>query len=192
MKIYFRTNGDSIEYSLDEFDKEESYEYSEFDISDNYSDYEAEILCEKMINEFRINGVSLSSTLEKELDERNKFIESLKNLNEFKVVNSKVSYIHVSVYLVYRGNFNDERLVETLDISIDDLKDKELVWYDLYLGKKNDNKVKIAPAYLEGNELYLLQDDDGEISVVKKNGFVMYYSDDYDEKYIISTQIYCG
>ena len=36
MKIYFRTNGDSIEYSLDEFDKEESYEYSEFDISDNY------------------------------------------------------------------------------------------------------------------------------------------------------------
>lgn len=192
MKIYFRTNGDSIEYSLDEFDKEESYEYSEFDISDNYSDYEAEILCEKMINEFQINGVSLSSTLEKELDERNKFIESLKNLNEFKVVNSKVSYIHVSVYLVYRGNFNDERLVETLDISIDDLKDKELVWYDLYLGKKNDNKVKIAPAYLEGNELYLLQDDEGEISVVKKNGFVMYYSDDYDEKYIISTQIYCG
>ena len=79
-----------------------------------------------------------------------------------------------------------------MDISIDDLKDKELVWYDLYLGKKNDNKVKIAPAYLEGNELYLLQDDDGEISVVKKNGFVMYYSDDYDEKYIISTQIYCG
>ena len=192
MKIYFRTNGNSIEYSLDEFDKEESYEYSEFDISDNYSDYEVEILCEKMINEFQINGVSLSSTLEKELDERNKFIESLKNLDEFKVVNSKVSYIHVSVYLVYRGNFNDERLVETLDISIYDLKDKELVWYDLYLGKKNDNKVKIAPAYLEGNELYLLQDDDGEISVVKKNGFVMYYSDDYDEKYIISTQIYCG
>lgn len=192
MKIYFRTNGDSIEYSLDEFDKKESYEYSEFDISDNYSDYEAEILCEKMINEFQINGVSLSSTLEKELDERNKFIESLKNIDEFKVVNSKVSYIHVSVYLVYRGNFNDERLVETLDISIDDLKDKELVWYDLYLGKKNDNTVKIAPAYLEGNELYLLQDDDGEISVVKKNGFVMYYSDDYDEKYIISTQIYCG
>ena len=34
MKIYFRTNGDSIEYSLDEFDKEESYEYSEFDISE--------------------------------------------------------------------------------------------------------------------------------------------------------------
>ena len=192
MKIYFRTNGNSIEYSLDEFDKEESYEYSEFDISDNYSDYEAEILCEKMINEFQINGVSLSSTLEKEIDERNKFIESLKNLNEFKIVNSRASYIHVSVYLVYRGNFNDERLVETLDISIDDLKDKELVWYDLYLGKKNDNKVKIAPAYLEGNELYLSQDDDGEISVVKKNGFVMYYSDDYDEKYIISTQIYCG
>ena len=192
MKIYFRTNGDSIEYSLDEFDKEESYEYSEFDISDNYSDYEAEILCEKMINEFQINGVSLSSTLEKELDERNKFMESLKNINEFKIVNSRASYIRVSVYLVYRGNFNDERLVETLDISIDDLKDKELVWYDLYLGKKRDNKVKISPAYLEGNELYLLQDDDGEISVVKKNGFVMYYSDDYDEKYIISTQIYCG
>ena len=29
MKIYFRTDGNSLEYSLDEFDKEETYKYSE-------------------------------------------------------------------------------------------------------------------------------------------------------------------
>ena len=58
MKIYFRTDGDSLEYSLDEFNKEETYNYSEFDIDDNYSDEEAELLCEKMINEFKNNGIS--------------------------------------------------------------------------------------------------------------------------------------
>ena len=38
MKIYFRTDGNSLEYSLDKFEKEETYNYREFDIDDNYSD----------------------------------------------------------------------------------------------------------------------------------------------------------
>ena len=32
MKIYFRFDGRNYEYSLEEFDIEESFEYSEFDI----------------------------------------------------------------------------------------------------------------------------------------------------------------
>ena len=192
MKIYFRTDGNSLEYSLDEFDKEEAYKYSEFDIGEDYSDEEAELLCEKMINEFENNGISLSDTLANEINKRNMLIESMKDFDRFRVVNSNVGNIHFSVYMVYRGNFNDERLIESLDINVDSLKDKELTWYDLYLNKKDDNNIKIAPVYLEGNELYFLENNNGKISVVKKNGFSKYYSDDYDDKYLISTQIYCS
>ena len=192
MKIYFRTDGNLLEYSLDEFNKEESYKYSEFDISDDYSDEEAELLCEKMLNEFESNGTSLSVTLENEINKRNFLIDSMKNFDLFKVVNSNIGTIHLSVYLVYRGNFNDERLIESLDINVDSLKDKELTWYDLYLNNKSDNNIRIAPVYLENNELYCLENNNGKISVVKIDGFIKYFSDDYDDKYIISTQIYCG
>lgn len=192
MKIYFRTDGNSLECSLDEFDKEEAYKYSEFDIGDDYSDEEAELLCEKMINEFENNGISISDTLANETNKRNRLIESMKDFDRFRVVNSNVGNIHFSVYMVYRGNFNDERLIESLNINVDSLKDKELTWYDLYLNKKDDNNIKIAPVYLEGNALYFLENNNGKISVVKKNGFTKYYSDDYDDKYIISTQIYCS
>lgn len=154
MKIYFRTDGNSPEYSLDEFDIEETYNYSDFDIDDNYSDEEAELLYEKMINEFKNNGISLSDTLKDEINKRNMLIESMKNFDTFRVVNSNVGIIHFSVYLVYKFNFNDDRLIESLDINVDTLKDKELTWYDLYLNKKKDNNIKIAPVYLERNELY--------------------------------------
>ena len=169
MKIYFRTDGNSLEYPLDEFNKEETYNYSEFDIDDNYSDEEADLLCQKMINEFKNNGISLSDTLKDEINKRNMLIESMKNFDTFRVVNSNVGIIRLSVYLVYKCNFNDDRLIESLDINVDTLKDKELTWYDLYLNRKKDNNVKIAPVYLERNELYFLKNNNGKISVVKKN-----------------------
>ena len=191
MKIYFRTDGNSPEYSLDEFNKEETYNYSEFDIDDNYSDEEVELLCQKMINEFKNNGISLSDTLKDEINKWNMLIESIKNFDTFKVVNSNVGIIRLSVYLVYKWNFNDDRIIESLDINIDTLKDKELTWYDLYLNRKKDNNVKIAPVYLERNELYFLENNNGKISVVKKNGFAKYYCENYDETLLISTRIYC-
>lgn len=191
MTIYFRTDGNSLEYSLDEFNKEETYNYSEFDIDDNYSDEEAELLCEKMINEFKNNGISLSETLGNEINKRNMLIESMKNFDTFKVVNSNVSIIRLSVYLVYKCNFNDDRLIQSLDINVDTLKDKELTWYDLYLNRKKDNNVKIAPVYLERNELYFLENYNGKISVVKKNGFAKYYCENYNDELLISTRIYC-
>ena len=191
MKIYFRTDGNSLEYSLDKFEKEEEYNYSEFDIDDNYSDEEAELLCQKMINEFKNNGISLSDTLKDEINKRNMLIESMKNFDTFRVVNSNVGIIHFSVYLVYKFNFNDDRLIESLDINVDTLKDKELSWYDLYLNRKKDNNVKIAPGYLERNELYFLENNNGKISVVKKNGFAKYYCENYDDELLISTHIYC-
>ena len=117
-------------------------------------------------------------------------MQNLKNQKTFTIKNSKTKDFHASVYLVYRGNFNDERLVESKTFVLADMVDKPLVWFDGYLGKKPGNKVKLAFACLENDVLYLLKDDGNEISVQKKDGFTFYLTDDYDEKYIISTQIW--
>ncbi len=111
-------------------------------------------------------------------------------LDKFTVENPKTQTLHVSVNLVYRGNFNDERLIDSREFHVQELANKPLVWFDLYLGKKPNNSVKIAFAYLKNRDLYFLEDDGTKITVVKKDTFSHYYSDDYDEKYIISTQIW--
>ena len=83
MKIYFRakieydirrSGIDSIDldYSLTEFDKSKQpitgiYEFSEYEIPDNYTVEMATALCEKMISNYNRNGVSLSVSLKEEL-----------------------------------------------------------------------------------------------------------------------------
>ncbi len=114
----------------------------------------------------------------------------IKKLNKFVVNNPQKETIHISVYLVYRGNFNDERLVESKEFSVAELADQPLVWIDAYLGKHKQSAVKIAFAYLEKNRLYFLEDDSQKIKVVEKTGFSYYYSDDYDDAYIIAAHIW--
>ena len=202
MKIYFRatiwhdiTRSDvgsvDYEYSLDEFDKTESpscgfYHYAEYDIPDDYNDDEAEALCKKMIS----SRSSHNETLRMELKRKKKLLKDMKSFNTFSVIDTDIKRIHMSVSYVNRGSFNDDRLVASVDIMIDDIKDKELTWFDLYLGKKPDNKIKIAPVYLEGRQLYFLQDDGESVSIVKKDGFSLYFSDDFDASHIIATEIY--
>ena len=83
MKIYFRakiqydirrSGIDSIDfdYSLMAFDKTIQpltgiYEFSEYEIPDNYTLEMATSLCEKMISNYNRNGVSLATTLKNEL-----------------------------------------------------------------------------------------------------------------------------
>lgn len=114
----------------------------------------------------------------------------IKKLDKFTVKNPEIKTIHVSVYLVYRGNFNDERLIETKELSVEELTDKPLVWLDAYLGRKKDNAVKLAFVYLENRDLYFLENDGKSVKLVKKTGFIHIYSDDYNESYIISTHIW--
>ena len=114
----------------------------------------------------------------------------IKKLEKFTAENPQMQTIHMSVYLVYRGNFNDERLIESKELSVEELMGKPLVWLDVYLGRKKDNALKLAFAYLKERNLYFLENNGGKTKVVKKTGFSYIYSDDYDEKYIISTHIW--
>ena len=72
MKIYFRYDGSSLEYSLYEFDEDDSCKYSEFSIGEDYNYEEACSLCEKMIYEYETNGMALETTLETEIIKRNR------------------------------------------------------------------------------------------------------------------------
>lgn len=114
----------------------------------------------------------------------------IKKLDQFTVENPLIETIHVSVYLVYRGNFNDEQLIESKELSVEELVGKPLLWLDAYLGQKKDNALKLAFVYLKNRDLYFLENDGKNVKLVKKTGFTHIYSDDYNESYIISTHIW--
>ena len=202
MEIYFRATIEydmarcgidsiSFEYSLEDFDRNEHpirglYQYSSHTIPDYYSSKEAKCLCEKMIDEFDENGVSLSATLVEQLEIKKAFIESLKYSDRFIVVDSDFESIYVSVFKVARDGNNEDGLVDTINVRVEDIDGRGLNWFTLYSG------IKLAPVYLEGDELYLLENDGNDIRVVKKNGFAITYSEDYDDEYMIATKIYCS
>ena len=193
MKVYFKkkVGSNSIKYSLEKFDKTESLECNveEYDISDYFNEEEALALCEKSCEEYFVKGVSIEKTLNDCSLEKEKQINSLKFQEKFTSINTKQKFINFSVYLVYRGNFNDEMLIADYVFDIASMNGNNLKWIDLYLGKLPNNDIKIAPVFLDGNDLYLLEEQSSNVKVVKKQAFTMYYSDDYDEKYIISTHI---
>lgn len=105
------------------------------------------------------------------------------------VGNTPLKYIEISVFIVEKCNFNDERLIETRWLCLEEIKDKPLLWQDVYLGKNPRSVLKIAVAYVSGTDVYLLEDDGIKVRAVKKNEYTHYYSDDYDERRIISAHI---
>ena len=111
-------------------------------------------------------------------------------LDKFVAENPGIQKIHVNVSIVYRANFNDDRLIESREFSVEELKDKPLEWFDLYLGRKKDNKIKLAFVYLKDRTFYLLEAVEGETKLVKREGFSVIYTDDYDENHIIATEIW--
>ena len=109
---------------------------------------------------------------------------------KFFIQNPKIQTIRISVLLVYRGNFNDERLIASREFSLTDLQDNPLIWMDLFLGKNPQNKTQIAFAGVIGSTLYILSKDGETTTVLKRKDFSYTFTDDYDEKYIISAQIW--
>ena len=114
--------------------------------------------------------------------------QEILKLKKCVVKDTRMTSINISVFLVARACFNDERLIEDLKIKIEDIKDKDLYWFDSFLNKKADNKIKIAVACIDGSDVYLLQDDGEKIQVVKANYILA--SEDFDKSSLISTHIW--
>ncbi len=173
------------EYSLDKF--EDGFD-GEIEIPDMLTDNEVDtLICHKVCD-----PASIEEMLKNEIGRVSSLMEELKRSRVFKSVSSEIKYINMSVSIVNKGSFNDERLISSLKINVDDIDGKSLVWTDLYHNKKDGNKIKIAPVYLENNELYFLEDNGDKISVIKKMSFSKYYSDNFDNSHIIATEIYCS
>ncbi len=113
--------------------------------------------------------------------------QEILKLEKCVVKDTKKTSINISVFMVARACFNDEMLIKDLTIKVENIKDKDLYWFDLFLNKKADNKVKAAIAYIDGYDVYLLRDDGKKTNVVKANHILA--SEDYNESYIIATHI---
>lgn len=116
--------------------------------------------------------------------------DALKKRKIFEAVDTAYKRLSFSVWMVAKACFNDERLIETFDLTIEELTDKELLWIDLYPGRKYDNMTTIAPVYIDGNDVYFLEKGkDDEVKVVKMGEYSLRYSDDAGEDFIVSLTV---
>ena len=115
--------------------------------------------------------------------------EEILKLEKCIVKNPRDKYISVFVYIVQKCNFNDEFLIEEKWLETAALDGKPLEWFDLYLGRYEKSKTEIAFAYIDGKNVYFLERKDGQTKVVKKNQFTHYFSENYDERRLISSHI---
>lgn len=112
----------------------------------------------------------------------------LKNRNKFQLKASRYQYIQMSVWVVMKCNFNDERLIESRYFNVKDLIDKSIIWHDLYLGKSKDIVKKIAFSSLKGNKLSVFLIDGDDKKGYKLNSYD-FFVDDNDEKTLITCKI---
>lgn len=117
-------------------------------------------------------------------------ISEVKKQTTFLVKDTPFEKIKISVYLVSRRSFNDERLIDSQTFSVAELENKPIAFHDVYLGKKAGNKTKIAFACIEGKTLYFLEDNGEKVTVKKRTDFPYIYTDDYNEGYLISAHIW--
>ncbi len=115
-------------------------------------------------------------------------VNEIKKLEKTLVQGFDDKVIDISVYLVQKCNFNDERLVENYVISKQEVDNKEFKWFDLYLSRNKEGK-KIAFVYLSDNDVYFYLDDKGSNELIKLNEGSHIITDDYDENLIIACHI---
>lgn len=116
--------------------------------------------------------------------------EQIVRLEKFAVENTNETKITVNVGIVYRGNFNDERQLDSRTFTVAELAEKPLFWFDPYLGKNRGKPIQIAFVYLTGRTLYFIEDDGTERLLRKREGYSYYYTADYDESHILSCEIF--
>ena len=110
---------------------------------------------------------------------------------EAKIEAPAYPYLNISVYIVQKCNFNDEFLLEHMQIPLADLEGKPIAFFDPYMGRYKDSAVKIAVAMAKGKRLWLIEDKGGTLSSFELDSFGSdtRYTEDYDERTLISVHI---
>lgn len=115
----------------------------------------------------------------------NEFFPDFDRNSTFIFENSRAKSIKISVSLVYRGNFNDARLVGTKTFDIDKLLNNTPNFVDVFLGELNE-------PYLVGligliNDVLYMASVYGD--TFKTELYTKTFTADYDDKYIISSEV---
>ena len=115
----------------------------------------------------------------------NEFFPDFDRNSTFIFENSRAKSIKISVSLVYRGNFNDARLVGTKTFDIDKLLNDIPNFVDVFLGELNE-------PYLVGfigliNDVLYMASVYGD--TFKTELYTKTFTADYDDKYIISSEV---
>lgn len=99
-------------------------------------------------------------------------------LTSCTVKDAAYPFISVTVFAVQKCNFNDEYLLEQRWLTVEELKDRPLEWFDLYLGKNPKGEKRVALALVEGKQICLLEKKGEEIEVIRYNASGTYYDTD--------------
>ncbi len=115
----------------------------------------------------------------------NEFFPDFDRNSTFIFENSRAKSIKISVSLVYRGNFNDARLVGTKTFDIDKLLNNTPNFVDVFLGE-------LKEPYLVGfigliNDVLYMASVYGD--TFKTELYTKTFTADYDDKYIISSEV---
>ena len=106
-----------------------------------------------------------------------------------KVTNEKVKTLHISVFSVMKACFNDEMLLDSLDIKIEDIKGKELFWFDPFL-KRGRGSVTVALSEIDSDSFTLLINEGGKIKCEKHELYMTHYiTEEYDKSSFIASHI---
>ena len=82
------------------------------------------------------------------------------------ICDTEYTYLNLHLFSVMKCNFNDERLIDFKSISLCNIKDQPFIWIDPFFGRGREN-VKIALAYVSGDEFVILKKTEDEISILK-------------------------
>ena len=59
-------------------------------------------------------------------------------------MDKRFKYLEVSIYYVFRGNFNDSYYIDTVFYDLNDFISEELVWIDPYDGRSKINNTLVS------------------------------------------------
>ena len=98
-------------------------------------------------------------------------MEKLKNLEKVLINTEKFKKIIINVMIVQKCNFNDTFYIADKEILIEEIKDSKITYFDPFLGKSANNKIKIAIACINDDAFYVIKDENNIKEVIKQDNF---------------------
>lgn len=110
--------------------------------------------------------------------------------NKAIIENKNERYIAISIYKVYRGNFNDSYLLESYKINLNTMNNI-INWFDPFMGFSKIKNIETAIVYCNDTEIIILEKNNENIKEFKKEILMEHIiCEDYDESYMLASHIW--